>query len=334
MIKQKTYQLKKYLNFTDKKFRYQLSVFLVCLTISLSIWLLTNLSREYFAYINYPVKYSGIPANKILVKGENQELSLRVKAGGFKIFSLDGKDDDTFIDINIDQFPIKRKGDSYIVNIVTSRLSNNIANNLGIKDELVSITPDTLHLEFSERVSKRVPVKVSVDYTLKKQYQLSNSLSVTPAEVEISGLQQQIDQIDTLFTKNIVFEKLEDSVVFKEALIIPNYKPQIFCQTDSLNIIIPVEQFTEAKIDIPITVVGENIEGRIKTFPEKVEITCIVGINNYKKLSPSLFEATAKYNYEKQNGNNKLIVVINKKPSFVKINRIVPQHVEYFILKR
>ncbi|MBE9483860.1 MAG: hypothetical protein IMY74_03380, partial [Bacteroidetes bacterium] len=67
--------------------------------------------------------------------------------------------------------------------------------------------------------------------------------------------------------------------------------------------------------------------------PEEVQLTYRVAIKDYQRVIPEMFTLSVTYDPEKDKGKNFLKVHIERKPDFVRVNRIHPEKVEFIIRK-
>ena len=67
----------------DEDLKNKLYVFLVCLAISIFIWLLIVLSKNNIETIDYPITYSKPPDNLVLTNVPDSLLSFRLSSSGF-----------------------------------------------------------------------------------------------------------------------------------------------------------------------------------------------------------------------------------------------------------
>ncbi len=82
-----------------------------------------------------------------------------------------------------------------------------------------------------------------------------------------------------------------------------------------------------------IDIINPNDRVSIKTFPEKVKITYFVALIDYNRVDHEMFKAQVNIPVIGKLTPGKLKVNIVQFPSFVKIRKIVPDKVEYIILK-
>src|SRR5664279_6304449 len=70
-----------------EKFRTQLSVFLICMSISLFLWILVHLSKDYFYTAEYRLNYKQVPWNLKMAGCSDSTLILTIRLQGYEFFS-------------------------------------------------------------------------------------------------------------------------------------------------------------------------------------------------------------------------------------------------------
>ncbi|MDA3779962.1 MAG: hypothetical protein PF487_07070, partial [Bacteroidales bacterium] len=89
--------------FLDKKF----VVFLFFVLLSTIFWLFKQLEQEYYTDISYPVRFTNIPKNKIIVSDLPSSISVKVRSHGFHLIKL--KITNSLLPFNIDLNNLLRK---------------------------------------------------------------------------------------------------------------------------------------------------------------------------------------------------------------------------------
>ena len=128
----------------NEKFRNQLYVFLICFGISVSLWFLINLSKEYYSSIDYPIIYTNVPNNILLTNKVDSVLYLRIKSKGFNLISIKYFKRHKPVKINLGSLKLKKNGKTYRTRILTSKIAKKIAIQLNLSDKLISVSPDSL----------------------------------------------------------------------------------------------------------------------------------------------------------------------------------------------
>lgn len=316
----------------DGRLRNRLSVFLVCIFISLFMWGLIKLSRDYEApvkYIIYPVQ---LPEGKILVGSPDSVITLIMSAKGLDLYArmfLRGKNS---VEISLAGIRLHRDGDQYRGILRSARLMKSISQQLPIGARLIGIEPDTLHFVFEKTYRQRVAVKAAVSLDFARQFQLYDSLRIKPDSIWIYGQEKLVDTMRYINTGKYSESGLHSNTKIRLVLIKPEVRPKVTLSSDSVTVTINVEKFTEADIEVPVQLLATENAVSYRTFPEKVKLTCRLAMRDYKRLDPSMFLAVVDYkNILKSDKRVKVEIV--RRPSFVRVVKIDPEKVECLILK-
>ncbi len=316
----------------DEKLRNQFYVFLVCLAISIFIWFLIVLSKKNMETIDFPILYGKAPSNLVLTNRPDSLLSFRLSSSGFKLITLEYLTFKKPIQFDLKSLKIQKEGEKYVANISTSEMAKAIIREQGIDQELITVSPQNIYFEFSTVTSKKVPVKPNVQLSFEKQFQLSDSLRFDPDSVFVIGVNEVIDTIEFIQTELFRLERINQSKTISVNLINPWKMQDVSLSENETELTLDVEKFTESTLKIPISIGGhDNME--IKTFPEKVDITYLVALKDYKRISEDMFIASYDTSVSLKD-IKKLQVKIIQQPSFIKITRIDPPEVEFLVLKK
>ena len=142
-----------------QRFRNQLYVFLVCLGISLFIWSLVRLSKDYIYTLNYHVAYINIPSNLRLIETSDTVVRLNIKVQGFDFFTDQYfKRKNQLFDVSLKNVKIIGRDNTYLTGyLLTSHIGRDIANQSGYLLEIYSVSPDTLFFRFERKNLKTMP---------------------------------------------------------------------------------------------------------------------------------------------------------------------------------
>ena len=121
-------------------------VFAFFLLLSLVFWYLNSLGKEIEAGVRYPLKYTNLPRERLIIDKPQAILNLYLKGPGSSILKLKLSGKKTPVAIDISKVNYKRvpgsKGFDYY--IVTSGLTKSLDVQLRSGCEITSIKPDTL----------------------------------------------------------------------------------------------------------------------------------------------------------------------------------------------
>lgn len=318
---------------TDRKSRNQLYVFLVCLVLSIFIWMLIKLSEENVSEVRYPVELVNLPEGKILVEGSNQYLNIGFEEKASDIFFIKFIRKRKPVSISLANMPLRKKGSRYTGVIFPSHLTDYITRQQQLDYSIVSISPDTLRFVFEDKVSKKVTVVPNVEFSLAKQMMLYDSISIEPDSVVLTGPESSLESISSVSMEPLALLDLQDSAVVSSEIIIPGDHRQVSPEPKNVKVIVPVEEFTEAITEVRVVPVSEQFSG-IKIFPETIRISYWVALSDYNEISQNMFEAVSYIDEAMEKGADKAPVILEKVPPMVKNVRLNPNKVEFIIIRQ
>jgi YbbR domain-containing protein len=316
----------------DENFRNRIYVFLVCLGISVFLWFLIGLSKNYYGTVEYPIKYENVPNGLVLTDKPDSLLSFRVTSGGFELAILKYLTRKKPIVIDLRDLKLRKVDDEkYVTLINTSDFSSSILNRLNLSEKMVSVSPETIEINFESLARKMVRVIPDLSLEFEKMYQLVDSVRISPDSVEIAGSLDEISRISSISTIKKNIQNINKDVSLKIPLDKSVLNPGVSVYPEEVSIDIIVEKFTEASIKVPISAV-ENDTMRIKTFPEDVKITYLVSLKNFNRVDTNMFLVSV--DFQNNNNSDKLKVKVINSPPFVKITKVEPEKVEYLVFKK
>jgi hypothetical protein len=146
------------------KFRHQFYVFLVCLVLSIFIWALVRLSKDYYYSVEYHLKYTRVPSNLRMVSSSDSTIYLQIKIQGFDFFS------EQFIirqyrehEVSLRNVRLRYLGEHTLGYLLTNRIGKEILSQTNFPSEVYFVTPDTLFFEFEKQTSRKSSSNGSTD---------------------------------------------------------------------------------------------------------------------------------------------------------------------------
>jgi YbbR domain-containing protein len=129
------------------------------------------------------------------------------------------------------------------------------------------------------------------------------------------GYKEILDTLDFVYTQEYTSEKLKDTLNAVLQLNIPKH-----CKANpsKVNVIAPIEFYTESEIELSIRVknLPENIV--VKTIPEKLNVSFLVGLSKYKDIRPSDFILSIDYESLRRSNSNIQAVTLESFPTYIK----------------
>jgi len=307
-------------------------VFLICLAIATVFWFLNALNKEYTVDLSFPVKYTNLPKNKILANSPPDHFTLKVNSYGFTILRHKLNMAFSPLVFNVNDFTGGRmeSSENSKFRIGTrqfiSRLSGQVSNELRI----IEIQPDSLYFEFDRLVQRKMKVKPNVTYTLKQQYYLNGNIATEPDSVLVSGAESVLDTMAYVSTQTQHYKQLEKNI--QRNVPLENYK-NVTLDPKRVILKIPMEEYTEKNLVVPVYV-SDAPEGiSIKLFPDKVKLSFLVGLSHFSDISENDFLLTVRYS-DIAEKKEMLSINLDTKPQNILSVSIAPEQVEYLIEKK
>jgi YbbR domain-containing protein len=213
---------------------------------------------------------------------------------------------------------------------LTKNLSNKIEQQISSELQIISIQPDTLFFDFTERVSKKVPVVSKVNPIPASQYMIKGNILIKPDSITISGANPIIDTINQIYTKEVEISDLTKN--YKQNIAIDRYD-NIDYSDEKVEISITVEKYTEGSLKVPLKVKNVPDSLVLRTFPNEISVSYLVALSDYDKVLPQFFDAEVDYNDINLN-QNKIKVKVTNSPEYIRSLRFYPQAVEYLIERK
>jgi len=311
-----------------------LNVFVVCLIIASVMWLMIKLSDNYIHNAVFYVNYKGIQKNKLLIPSSDTLVIASVQSSGYDII-YDRLLNKTYsLQLDLNQYPAKVMGKFFEITIETPSLSSKLASFFKSGEKIISLYPSTIKVRLERAYSKKVPVKADVDIKYKKQYNVYKHIFLKPDSVVITGSKKIIDNISFVETEHEELSELSENTYLVLKLINPYSRFSLRYSAENVRMYIPVAEFTEEYVDIPLTYDSLPNDYQLIAYPDKVRCYFVVSIPDHNKVSVDSFKAGFKESDLFNSRHNVAKVILKKVPSYARIERIEPDNVEYLIRKK
>ena len=299
-------------------------VFLGFLVASLLFWLLLNLSKEYITDIRLGVSYQNLEKNMLIVN-EPKEISLSVRANGFKLISTNFVHKPIVLDL---QELIYKTDSTYY--LLSKKLKSEIQKQLKSGLTLNSIKVDSIFFKINKLHSKKVAISPELNITFKKGFDIATQKKLSPDSIMISGAKKLVESIKKIETEKLELTNISKDVSTKVRLIIPE---KIKTKNKSALLEFKVDKFTEGKIELPISIINLPETKSINIFPKTVTLVYKVGLKNFNKIDANFFTVYCDYNEAQNNKLPYLVPKLKTKVAIASSVRIVPNKIDFLIHK-
>jgi hypothetical protein len=310
--------------------RRKVTVFSICLLLASLFWVLLACNDHYSAKISASVSYINMPENRMLIEKLPQTVEMLVNGSGYDLIAYIIRPNLANIIIDGRYIGVTASSETGQA-FVTTNSSIDFFNREHFDIKALNILPDTIFFSFFERGIKKVPVHLNRYLTFDRQFSLSDSISINPDSILISGPFATLDSIKRIETEPLVLNGLNKSgdysVKIKKTSKLITYAPM------EVGVHLEVDKFTEAELEVPISVEHITLGDSLEIFPKQVKITYLVSLRNYNKVNPKLFRISVDAFDIRNAKNANLRLNVKQFPPYVQGIRIEPETVEFIIRK-
>jgi hypothetical protein len=215
-----------------------------------------------------------------------------------------------------------------------NRLRNDILQELAINDLSVGeLNYETISLRLEPKVTKRVPVIFHQSLSFAPGYQLQDSVRINPDSIEVTGPASMVEEINRWTTDSLLLDNLKNAQ--NKWLELEPAPPELSLSTQAVEAVIQVEQFTEKSFFVPLELKNQPAGDSLRYFPQRVKVTCVVGLSRYEEVTPADFRLIADLEGTAVGKErNRVVIELTEQPDFVKSVQFTPPMAEFFIVER
>lgn len=299
-------------------------IFFFFVLLSFGFWLLQSLQQEYEIEISIPVRYKNIPPDISFTDTPPQEVIVKVKDKGSVLLNYSfGR---TFAPIEANMKNQAEKSGSLA--IAKKAIESDIQKQLLATTSLISFEPQSIEAAYSERVKKDIPVVFNGTIQTNPGFHVSGDISISPTTVSVYASDVVLDtlnQAKTVFTEIRKGNKTITRTIQLQKISEATYDPT------SVTITIPIEEFTEKTLNIPIVCTDIPPHYTLRTFPSVAKVTCSIPLSRFKDLSEDAFEIKFSFKDLEQNVSGSIPIRLTKKPDWVSSTTLVPDKIEFIL---
>jgi YbbR domain-containing protein len=305
--------------------RRRVSSFFTCLVLAVFAWLLTVMSKPHGYIIRQVVSFINSPQKRAFRSLQSDTINVTINGSGWEMLfskmSVENKP------VTVDLAPLESKNF-----IVLSSQLNRINAKREANQQITGFIPDTLYFDFSNRREKRIPVHLVSDINYLHQFSQSGNVTIKPGYVIINGPASVIDNIKEWKTDTLQIDSVNEAVSTTVNLQ-PVSEGNISIYPKYVHVTVPVDEFTEKTLEVPVKVINNRNYGEIRIFPQKVKVTFTTALSRYAEIDEDFFEVTVDLEQWQKLGYKVLPVKVTKTPPFCKVVRLEPQNIDFIIKK-
>jgi YbbR domain-containing protein len=306
--------------------RRRISVFATCLILAVVAWVFVTMSNNYTFPVKVALNYKNQPLRKAFFALQADTVTALIGGTGWqKLFSSLISSENRTISVDLK----KLETQNFIV--LGSQLAQ-INQKTDKSQQIISFNPDTVYFDFTARKVKRIPVVLVSDITYEQQYARADDINLQPKYITISGPAAYVDSVTSWKTDSLVAKNVNSSIHSRLKLVVPK-ENNISIYPKTVDVMIPVDEFTEKTLEVPIKLINNSSYSRVTLLPKKVKITFTVSLNNYPAVDADFFEAVADLDAWQKHGSATLPVKLKQQPDYCNIVSIQPTTINFIIRK-
>jgi len=297
--------------------------FLLFLAISAGFWYVHALGKERERNLIIPIHFVGLPMNVNFTNSPPMEVSVDIKDQGLRLFDYSRAQlPPLVIDIS-NHFSVKGE-----ILIPSDQLRLRISSYLKQTTTILEVRPDSILLKYERLYMKTLPIVLKSQIELAHQYQFSENIKMEPSNVTVYGSKKILDTLKSISTELLELKNISDTCNYNCKL---NQIKSLRYSVNKTRVSLFVEQFTERKIQIPITAINCPDNLAVRTFPAFVNATYTVGLSKFNILNPSDVQVYLDYNDLKSYKISKQVLKIKNNTTYISNIRISPLEVEFIL---
>lgn len=281
------------------------------------------LSNEYRYRVSSNIVFVNQPSEKAVAIKDSVEVTLTVESTGWDYFLRR-------LGPGVLKTDLSTLGDEEAVDLRKYLASFN--RQTGSTQKIVDITPDTVYFDLVARMEKKVPVILNANISYQHQFINYGQVNIRPDSIVISGPVTEVRPVDEIHTVALKLDNVNSSIKRFIPLDRKN-KKNIHLGSQSVLLTIPVEEYTEHTLKIPVEVLNNEDNYEITLVPSSVNVTYYVPLSRFTEVGPEDFRVTSDLDEWQQNSKRVLGIKLERSPDFIKIIRVKPESLDFLVYK-
>ena len=301
-------------------------IFLFFLLLAFVFWLLHSLQEDAERRFDLALRYKNIPDEWMLSDDNPQTISVILKDKGISLLYYYWNK--RFFSIDIPVSDLQQISDTSLL-IPNRMLEQGLAKQLITSTAIISFEPDELKFRYDILSNRLTPVIANVSVVTKPGFQVADTITIQPQEVRLYSSSKVLDTLKQVKTKPVTLEGVTKT---RELTVHLDLPASVKTEIETVKLTIPVEEFTEKKISLPVKCLDIPEKYILRIFPSSIEISCNLPLSKFRELTEDMLEILIPFaEFEENQATGKILVRLTRIPSWVTNPVIVPGEVEFII---
>ncbi|MDR2956376.1 MAG: YbbR-like domain-containing protein [Prevotella sp.] len=298
--------------------------FLFFVLLASIFWMMQIWRQKFDATYVIPIKYVNVPENIAFESDLPENIEVRIRDDGSTLINYYLTKRKDSLEINIKD-ALKEDKEKMIQGANLKKL---IQDKFSSSTELLGYNPSYINYKYSALHEKKLPVIYDGYVRLASGYLLDGELTISPDSVMAYGTKAALD---TLRYAHTVDDSLNNITSARKVRIAMQPKKGIKYFPGSIELNIPVDEFTQKDVEVPVTCINLPENLNIKLFPSSVKIPFFVGLRRYDDIDATDFKVIVNYNDIITSKETYLPVIIAEIPDYVQPKLPIPTEVEFVL---
>jgi len=303
----------------------EIFIFISFVLLAFSFWLLQSLQDDSERRFEVSLRYKNVPDEWTLSENNPKTVSVVLKDKGISFLYYVWNKRLSSMDISVAD--LQKTPDSLLL-VTNKMLESVLAKQLIISTSIIFFEPNDIKLRYDMLSSRLSQVSANISITTKPGFQLSDSITISPSQVNLFGSSKALESLDQIKTKPIALDGVEKTRELTVQLDLPT---GVKADIETVKLTVPVEEYTEKTMHLPVHCFDIPDGYVLRMFPSVVEISCTLPLSVFRELTEEMLEIMIPFSeFEENQATGKIPVRLTRKPAWVN-TIIVPGEVEFII---
>lgn len=299
-------------------------IFFYFILLASGFWLMQSLQQEYEINIYIPVRYKNMPKDVTFRETPPETIDVKIKDRGSILLNYTIGRKFAPIDVDLKNRHIKQDK----LFIEKKEIENEIKKQLMVTTSILSFDPQDIRLIFSKQIQKDLSVSFSGEIRTLPGFKVSGSIKIEPNIVTAYASPFMLDTIDTISTIYTEIKKANKTIT--QTIHLKKIDGVVFDPT-SVEVTIPIEEYTEKSVDVPIIFSEVPPHYRVRSFPSVVRVSCSIPLSAFKELTDDQFQIIIPFSELEQSTTGMIPIQLTNKPKGVERATIIPDRIEFIL---
>lgn len=247
-------------------------LFILSLILAFFIWLIHNLSLDYYSYLQFRVIVNSTIEGYEAQSVSQEPLVVHGKAPGLfflKHGRWDGMPKDLELTLNPTAFHPTNDRDGLFY-VRTTEIREALSELFGDELEIDFISNESLSFHFEKAICKKVEVILQNTISYAPQYMLVGEIELTPDSVMIYGKESDLANITSVRTSVVSKRMIDNSV---NSFVNLEKIPGVRIDADRVQYSLTVQRYVEQTADVKVESINTPSNRNVIILPSTVKVT-------------------------------------------------------------